>query len=121
MAETIEPVRPAPKFGGLCVTFRKKFRQYNGGEIAGFDPVFAGRLVASGAARWATESDMKKAKTFGVDTLPVSDATGMELAAMAKELADEQTRVLEEKAAADLAERDARIAELEAQLAKKKK
>jgi hypothetical protein len=105
----------------LPVTFRKKYLGYNGGETAGFQPARAGKLVAAGVARWHDKETQDKAKGLNVDNLTISDGVALELQAMADQLAQEKTAEIEAEKETALAEKDAEIAKLKAQLEKGKK
>lgn len=53
---------PAAGSGNVVVRFAKVWQMYYPGDIAGFNPDTAGKLVKIGAAEYITAADLEKAK-----------------------------------------------------------
>lgn len=56
------------KTNNVAVSFLKRWRAYNPGEVAGFDPQTAEKLVEGGAAEYADKARTKRSGTKAADT-----------------------------------------------------
>lgn len=55
------------KTNNVAVRFLKRWRAYNPGEVAGFDPEIADKLVEGGAAEYADKARTKRPATKAAD------------------------------------------------------